>query len=217
MWPHRRQPTRLPRPWDSPDKNTGVGCHFLLHVWKWKLKVTSLSCVRLLVTPWTACSPPGSSIHGIFQARVLEWGAIAFSWHDVSCHNSKNWPQRNRTKLRLELKTVLETMKMRLIRPPHDNFKMTIRVDGAVSACNPLPLLIKKRKKKKNNSFPLTVSFRDWPWMRVCPARRESDLPIWPSYSEVANLWNKANFPFHQLCLFIGFRSVSNQIPLLVI
>ena len=51
------------------------------------------------------CSPPGSSIHGIFQARVLEWGAIAFSWHDISCHNSKNWPQRNRNKLRLELKT----------------------------------------------------------------------------------------------------------------
>ena len=46
--------------------------------WKWKLKVKSLSRVRLLVTPWTAAHQ-GSSIHGIFQARVLEWGAIAFS------------------------------------------------------------------------------------------------------------------------------------------
>ena len=48
--PHRRQPTRLPRPWDSPGKNTGVGCHFLLQC----VKVKSLSCVRLFATPWTA-------------------------------------------------------------------------------------------------------------------------------------------------------------------
>ena len=50
MRPHRRQPTRLPRPWDSPGKNTGVGCHFLLQC----MKVKSLSCVRLLATPQTA-------------------------------------------------------------------------------------------------------------------------------------------------------------------
>ena len=49
--PHRRQPTRLPRPWDSPGKNTGVGCHFLLQCMK--VKVKSLSCVRLLATSWT--------------------------------------------------------------------------------------------------------------------------------------------------------------------
>ena len=137
--PHRQQPTRLPRPWDSPGKNTGVGCHFLLQC----VKVKSLSCVRLLATPWTEayqtppsmgfsrqeywsgvplpsplklsyydassfllfnlsvkdyfferllllqscptlrdpmdCSLPDSSVHGIFQARVLELGAIAFS------------------------------------------------------------------------------------------------------------------------------------------
>ena len=56
--PHRRQPTRLPRPWDSPGKNTGVGCHFLLQCTK--VKVKSLSCVRLFVTPWTAAyqAPP---------------------------------------------------------------------------------------------------------------------------------------------------------------
>ena len=49
---HRRQPTRLPHPWDSPGKNTGVGCHFLLQCMK--VKVKSLSRVRLLATPWTA-------------------------------------------------------------------------------------------------------------------------------------------------------------------
>ena len=56
--PHRRQPTRLPRPWDSPGKNTGVGCHFLLQCMKVKGK--SLSRVQLLATPWTAAyqAPP---------------------------------------------------------------------------------------------------------------------------------------------------------------
>ena len=76
--PHRRQPTRLPHPWDSPGKNTGVGCHFLLQC----MKVKSQSEVaQLCPTPSDPmdCSPPGSSVHGIFQARVLEWGAIAFS------------------------------------------------------------------------------------------------------------------------------------------
>ena len=58
VWPQRRQPTMLPRPWDSPGKNTGVGCHFLLQCRKVKMK--SLSCVRLLATPWTAAhqAPP---------------------------------------------------------------------------------------------------------------------------------------------------------------
>ena len=112
--PHRQQPTRLPCPWDSPGKNTGVGCHFLLQC----VKMKSLSHFRLLATPWTAAyqappsmglsrqghwsglsfpspmhesevaqlcttlsdpmdySLPGFSIHGIFQGRVLEWGAI---------------------------------------------------------------------------------------------------------------------------------------------
>ena len=76
--PHRRQPTRLPHPWDSPGKNTGVGCHFLLQC----LTVKSESEVaQLCLTPSDpmGCSLPGSSIHGIFQARVLQWGAIAFS------------------------------------------------------------------------------------------------------------------------------------------
>ena len=76
--PHRRQPTRLPRPWDSPGKNTGVGCHFLLQCRKVKSEseVTQLCPTR---SDPMDHSTPGSSIHGIFQARVLEWAAIAFS------------------------------------------------------------------------------------------------------------------------------------------
>ena len=76
--PHRRQPTRLPRPWDSPGKNTGVGCHFLLQCMKVKSESEVAQSCPTLSDP-VDCSPPGSSIHGIFQARVLEWGAIAFS------------------------------------------------------------------------------------------------------------------------------------------
>ena len=76
--PHRWQPTRLPHTWDSPGKNTGVGCHFLLQCMKVKSeREVTQSCLTLR-DPMD-CSLPGSSIHGIFQARVLEWGAIAFS------------------------------------------------------------------------------------------------------------------------------------------
>ena len=76
--PHRQQPTRLPRPWDSPGKNTGVGCHLLLQCMKVKSESeVAQSCPTL--SDSLDCSPPGSSVHGIFQARVLEWGAIAFS------------------------------------------------------------------------------------------------------------------------------------------
>ena len=78
MRPHRRQPTRLPRPWDSPGKNTGVGCHFLLQCMKVKSESEAAQSCPTLSNPMD-CSLPGSSIHGIFQARVLEWGAIAFS------------------------------------------------------------------------------------------------------------------------------------------
>ena len=85
--PQRRQPTRLPCPWDSPGKNTGVACHFLLQYMKGKRESeVAQSCL----TPSDPMdySLPGSSIHGIFQARALEWGAIAFS---VNYHRRVNF------------------------------------------------------------------------------------------------------------------------------
>ena len=78
MRPHGLQPTRLPHPWDSPGKNTGVGCHFLLQCMKVKSE-SEVAQSRLTLSDPMDCSLPGSSIHDIFQARVLEWGAIAFS------------------------------------------------------------------------------------------------------------------------------------------
>ena len=80
--PHRRQPNRLPCPWDSPGKNTGVGCHFLLQYMKVKSESHVVQSCPTLSNPMD-CSPPGSSVHGIFQARVLEWGAIVFSSLEV--------------------------------------------------------------------------------------------------------------------------------------
>ena len=86
--PRRRQPTRLPRPWDSPGKNTGVGCHFLLQCMKVKRESEVAQSCPTLREPMDG-SPPGSSVHGIVQARVLEWVAIAFSTivakHGLSC------------------------------------------------------------------------------------------------------------------------------------
>ena len=103
MWPHRRQPTRLPRPWDSPGKNTGVGCHFLLQWMKVKSESEVAQSCPTLCNPMV-CSLTGSSVHGIFQARTLECGAIAFSnklllnYHKISqrekdkhCVKSLTW------------------------------------------------------------------------------------------------------------------------------
>ena len=76
--PHRWQPTSLPRPWDSPGKNTGVGYHFLLQCMKMKSESeVAQSCPTL--SDHMDCSLPGFSVHRVFQARVLEWGVNTFS------------------------------------------------------------------------------------------------------------------------------------------
>ena len=95
--PHRRQPTRVPYPWDSPGKNTGVGCHFLLQCMKVKSGSEVAQSWPTLSNP-VDCSLPGSSVHVIFQARVLEWGAIAFSvrWRLVTQKN-ESWLEKVET------------------------------------------------------------------------------------------------------------------------
>ena len=77
-------------PWDSPGKNTGLGCHFLLQCMKVKSEREVAQSCPTLSDPMD-CSPPGSSAHGIFQARVLEWGAIAFST-PYACDCIKRFP-----------------------------------------------------------------------------------------------------------------------------
>ena len=85
--PHRWQPTRLPRPWDSPGKNNRVGCHFLLQCRNVKSESEVAQSCLTLSDPMD-CSPPGSSVHGIFQVIVLEWIAIAFSEKEVQYSQS---------------------------------------------------------------------------------------------------------------------------------
>ena len=73
--PRRQQPTKLPGPWDSPGKNTGVGCCFFLQCMKVKSESEVAQSYPTLSDPMD-CSPPGSFVHGILQARVLEWGIL---------------------------------------------------------------------------------------------------------------------------------------------
>ena len=94
--PHRWQPTRLPHPWDSSGKNTGVGCHFLLQCMKVKSESEVAQLCPTLCYPMD-CSLRGSSIHGILQARVLEWGAITFS-------NSPHYQNQNQIRFLVGLR-----------------------------------------------------------------------------------------------------------------
>ena len=89
--PHGLQPTRLLRPWDFPGKSTGVGCHCLLQRVKVKSEREVAQSCSTLRDPMD-CSPPGSSVHGIFQARALEWApspSPMIWWHDCNYCNSK--------------------------------------------------------------------------------------------------------------------------------
>ena len=85
--PHRRQPTRLPRPWDSPGKNTGVGCHFLLQCMKVKSESEVAQSCPTPRDPMD-CSLSGSSVHGIFQARVHNHSSTCFCVN-ISLHLSE--------------------------------------------------------------------------------------------------------------------------------
>ena len=92
--PYRWQPTRLSHPWDSPGKNTGVGCHFLLQCVKVKSESEVTQLCPTLRDPMD-CSQPGSSVHGISQARVLEWGAIVYLLEFMHLSNSPHTLYQN--------------------------------------------------------------------------------------------------------------------------
>ena len=87
--PRRWQPTRLPCPWDSPGKNTGVGCQFLLQCMKVKSESEVAQSYLTLSDPMD-CSLPGSSVHGIFQARLLESGANSGKELICQCRRCKS-------------------------------------------------------------------------------------------------------------------------------
>ena len=108
---HRQQPTRLPRPWDSPGKNTGVGCHFLLQHMKVKSESEVVQSCLTLRDPMD-CSPPDSSVHGIFQARVQEWGAIAFSDNEKRTRQNLKSPPALTISIRFKIKSMCIDLKV---------------------------------------------------------------------------------------------------------
>ena len=104
-------PTGLPRPWDSPGKNTGVGCHFLLQCMKVKSESEVAQSCPTLSDPMD-CSPPGSSVHGILQARVLGWGAVA-SYSTPPCFSSPRFARLPLSHLLLQLHRIDQFSKIR--------------------------------------------------------------------------------------------------------
>ena len=92
--PHRRQPNRLLCPWESPGKNTGVGCHFLLQCMKVKSESEVVQLCLTLSDPMD-CSLPGSSIHGILQARVLAWGCHCLLWGTLLLRDISKYKDRS--------------------------------------------------------------------------------------------------------------------------
>ena len=127
VWPHRPQPTRLPRPWDSPGKNTGVGCHFLLQCMKVKSQSEVAQSSPTLRDP-KDCSLLGSSVHGIFQARVLEWGAIAFSRSGVldSRYSFPSWVPSRLTSSFIKTLHFTSYLSCDLIEYPYERNLITI-------------------------------------------------------------------------------------------
>ena len=163
--PHRWQPTRLPCPWDSPGKNTGVGCHFLLQCMKVKSESEVAQSCPTVCDPMD-CSPPGSFVHGIFQARVLEWVAVAFSgigklkvepWFTPGRENA---PHSNYT-----LSVVCREKKLFFWTNSKDlNFQLNKR-KGQVNNCATVLLMASlsnfnnKKKKKTINIIYIYITF----------------------------------------------------------
>ena len=112
----RQQPTRLLCPWDFPGKSTGVSCHFLLQCIKVKSESeVAQSCLTLSDPMY--CSPPGSSVHRMFQARVLEWGAIDFS--DGNCSHEIKRHQLLGRKVMTNLDSILKSRDITLPTKVH--------------------------------------------------------------------------------------------------
>ena len=147
VWPHRLQPTRLPSPWDSLGKNTGVGCHFLLQCMRVKSKSEFAQSCLTLSNPMD-CNLPGSFIHGIFQARVLEWGAITFSrgylqntsmleWYLETCYPSLSEEEEDSQKQALRRRGGKNTEQLykKYLHDPDNHNKVFTHLEPDILEC----------------------------------------------------------------------------------
>ena len=146
VWPQRRQPTRLPCPWDPPGKNTGVGCISFSNAWKWKVKVKWLSCVRLFATPWTAAyqAPPSLGF-----SRQEHWSGLPFPF---SMHEREKWKWSRSVVSNPQWPHGLQPT--RLVRP----WDFPGKSPGVGCHC----LLLSKLKRKKNHQC------WQWLWRNIC-------------------------------------------------
>ena len=157
--PHRQQPTWLRCPWDSPGKNTGVGCHFLLQCMKVKRESQVAQLCPTHCDPMD-CSLPGSSIHGIFQARVLEWGAIAFSKEGTGTHQKKREPTSKEKEV---------TARQISLRVDKRQWRCSLGFSGLLRKAMVFPVVtygceswtIKKAERRRIDAFEL------WCWRRL--------------------------------------------------
>ena len=133
--PHRRQPTRLLCPWDSPGKNIGVGCHFLLQCMKMKSESEIAQSCPTLSDPMD-CSLPGSSVHGIFQARVLEWVAIGLL-RFLSLHikkKKKNAPTLSQKQQKNRERSICLSLLQEIYRKNHIFFNLSFYLSPLIQA-----------------------------------------------------------------------------------
>ena len=155
VWPQRRQPTRLPRPWDSPGKHTGVGCHFLLQCMKVKSESEVTQWCPTLSDPMD-CSLPGSSVHGIFQARVLE--------SDVNVYwVSNDLEAQVKHRLREIQRNTTEPLSFRKLKGPKvlsTGYSLLTRLRNTIYYCVEIQTLFRKKGLHTKRLEPL-VTERD--------------------------------------------------------
>ena len=192
--PHRQQPTRLPHPWDSPDKNSGVGCHFLLQCMKVKGESEVAQSCLTLSDPMD-CSLPGSSIHGIFQQEYWSGAPLPKSHQRIQCHGYRQWPvmfvQGSGLQYLKNTKLIWELLKTWMPRSTKVNFK-----EQGISVYKNLPrcLLVQPGLRTYSCAHqglePTVVQPECSPWTSrsgsTCePIRNaESQTPSWTPESE---------------------------------